>query len=324
MEAQWLDISVPAHKGKERIDTFLAREISQVSRTRVQKLIREGFVTVNGKAVKANHFLQPGELIKVFLAKPNPPEVVAENIPLDIVFEDDFLVIVNKKAGMVVHPAFGHSSGTLVNALLGYCKHLSTLNEPYRPGIVHRIDKDTSGLLVVAKDDKVHRALASQFTEKSVTRSYVALVWGWNREEKGTIETLLARSVKDRKKIRVASEGKHAVTHYEVVERYPLTSHMHLRLETGRTHQIRVHLAHIDHPVLGDHTYGGRGCRLGGLNRGETALAVELLKIMDRQALHAKTLGFVHPITGNDLLFDSELPDDMKQLFARLQTVKSE
>jgi len=322
MEEQWLDISVPAHKGKERIDTFLTREISQVSRSQIQKLIKEGFVTVNGKKIKANHLLQSAERIRVFIPRPRPPEVTPENIPLDIVYEDDYILVVNKRAGMVVHPAFGHHSGTLVNALLGHCTHLSSLNEPYRPGIVHRIDKDTSGLLVVAKVDRVHRDIAIQFSEKSVTRCYAAVVWGWFQKRSGTVETLLARSIKDRRKIKVASEGKHAVTHYEVVEKYPLTSLVHLRLGTGRTHQIRVHLAHIDHPVFGDHTYSGRGGRLGGLNRAETALAVGLLKMMPRQALHAKTLGFIHPVTDKSILFDSELPDDMEQLINRLQEAR--
>jgi 23S rRNA pseudouridine1911/1915/1917 synthase len=319
MEEQWLDIFVPAHKGKERIDTFLTRELSQVSRSQIQKLIKEGFVTVNGKKIKANHLIHSAERISVFIPRSRPPEVTPENIPLDIVYEDDYIIVVNKRAGMVVHPAFGHYSGTLVNALLGHCTHLSSLNEPYRPGIVHRIDKDTSGLLVVAKVDRIHRDLAIQFSEKSVTRCYAAVVWGWFQRRSGTVETLLARSVRDRRKVKVAPVGKHAVTHYEVVEKYPMTSLLQLRLGTGRTHQIRVHLAHIDHPVFGDHTYSGRGGQLGGLNRAEKALAVELLKMMPRQALHAKTLGFIHPVTEQRLLFDSELPDDMEQLIDRLQ-----
>jgi 23S rRNA pseudouridine1911/1915/1917 synthase len=324
MEGQCIAISVPEHKGKERIDTFLTREISHVSRSQIQRLIKDGFVTVDGNRVNPNHSLHPLEEIKIFIPKRRPIDVIPEDIPLDIVYEDDYLIVVNKKAGMVVHPAFGHATGTLVNALLAHCAKLSSVNEPSRPGIVHRIDKDTSGLLVVAKDDEVHRRLADQFGEKSVLRHYVAVVWGRFPKSSGTIETLLARSSRDRRQMRVTAEGKHAVTHFDVVERLPLTSLVELRLETGRTHQIRVHLAHIQHPVFGDHTYGGRGRQLGGLNKSNTALAMELLKIMPRQALHAKTLGFIHPKTREQISFDSDLPDDMKRLIGRLKEARRE
>jgi len=324
MEKRQIQISVPEHKGKERLDTFLAREISRVSRSQIQRLIKEGFVTVDGEGVKPNHLVRSSEKVEIFIPKLRPTELLPENISLDIVYEDDFIRVVNKRAGMVVHPAFGHSSGTLVNALLYHCGKLSGINEPCRPGIVHRLDKDTSGLLVVAKDDRVHNHLARQFGEKSVRRGYVAVVLGNFREDSGTVEASLARGVKDRRKIRVASDGKNAVTHFTVEERFPFISMLHLRLETGRTHQIRVHLAHIGHPVFGDHTYGGRGRQLGGLNKKETALMVELLKMMPRQALHAKTLGFTHPGTGEDCFFDSGLPDDMKRLLDRLREAKGE
>jgi len=324
MEKQKIEILVPENKGKERLDTFLVREIGKVSRSQIQRLIKEGFVTVDGRNVKPNHFVQPLEKISVFVAEPRPMELLPEEIPLSIVYEDDFLLVVNKKAGMVVHPAFGHSSGTLVNALLAHCQNLSTVNEPYRPGIVHRLDKDTSGLLVVAKNDNVHQNLAKQFAEKSVIRQYVAVVWGKFSESSGTIETLLSRSIKDRRKIKVAAVGKNAVTHFNVEEEFPLTSLLSLRLETGRTHQIRVHLSYIGHPVFGDHTYGGRGRQLGGLNKAKTALAMELLNIMPRQALHAKTLGFIHPITGEHCFFDSDLPDDMKRLINRLREARNQ
>jgi 23S rRNA pseudouridine1911/1915/1917 synthase len=261
-------------------------------------------------------------LIAVTIPKPTPPKIEAEDIPLEIVHEDDFLMVVNKKAGMVVHPAFGHSAGTLVHALLGHSNRLSTINEPSRPGIVHRLDKDTSGLLVVAKDDETHRHLADQFSCKSIVRLYVAVVWGRVKNRSGTVNTLLARSVKDRRKIRVAADGKKAVTHFKVVERLPLTSLLHLRLGTGRTHQIRVHLAHLGHPVLGDQTYGGRGRQLGGLNQSKVALTVDLLQVMPRQALHARSLGFVHPHTGESMLFESELPDDLQQLLERLRAAR--
>ncbi|MFH1943085.1 MAG: RluA family pseudouridine synthase [bacterium] len=324
MQGQLLEILVSENKEKERLDTFLSREISRVSRSQIQKFIRDGFVKVNGKEAKANHRVLPFEKIELVIPKPAPLDIIPEDIPLDMLYEDDFLLVVNKPAGMVVHPAFGHYSGTLVHALAAHCSNLSCVNEPYRPGIVHRIDKDTSGVLVVAKDDWVHRELADQFFKKTVIRSYAAVVWGEFNKRSGTIETLLARSVKDRRKIRVTAEGKDAVTHFEVVERLPLTSLIRLRLETGRTHQIRVHLAHIGHPVFGDPTYGGRGRQLGGLNQSQTALAVELLNMMQRQALHAKTLGFIHPKTKKELCFETELPEDMSDLLKRLREAMEE
>ena len=322
MEERRIEIAVPEHKAKERLDVFLAREIGGVSRSQIQRFLKEGWVTVDGKGVKANHLVHPSEKVEVIIPKPPPSEAIPEVIPLDVVYEDAFLAVINKKAGMVVHPAFGHSTGTLVNALLGRYEELSGMNEPHRPGIVHRIDKDTSGLLVVAKDDRIHRALAEQFGEKSVTRSYVAVVWGVFEKDSGTVETFLARSRKDRKKIAVAKQGKSAVTHFEVEEAFSFASFIQLRLGTGRTHQIRVHLAHIGHPVFGDRTYGGGGRRLSGLSPGQRRLAREILELMPRQALHAKTLGFVHPVTGEYRVFDSDLPDDMEQLLVRLQESK--
>lgn len=319
MERQ-IEISVPLHKGKERLDTFLTREISHVSRTQIQKLIQNGYITVNGKTVKPRHIVQPSEQIHVTIPKPPPIKILPEKFPLDVVYEDDHLLVVNKVPGMVVHPAYGHSNGTLVNALLAHTSHLSTVNDITRPGIVHRLDKDTSGLLVVAKNDNCHRLLAKQFEEKTVIRQYVAVVWGNFKNKSGTIETLLARSNKDRRKMQVAKTGKGAVTHFEVMEKYSLTSLIHLKLETGRTHQIRVHLSHIGHPVFGDQTYGGRGRQLSGLNKRDTTLAMELLQIISRQALHAKTLGFIHPATNETVFFDSKLPDDLNNLIQKLRT----
>ena len=319
MEGERITIVVPEHKSKERIDVFLTHEVSRVSRSQIQRLIKEGCVTLSGKPVKANHYIQPSEIIEIVLSKPRPPDVIAENIHLDIVFEDDFLLVIHKKAGMVVHPAFGNYSGTLVNALLAHCKRLSSVNDVTRPGIVHRLDKDTSGLLVVAKDDETHRHLAAQFFDKSVKREYVAVVWGHPKKLSGTIDTHLARSVKDRRRIRVSAEGKRAVTHYTVVERFRLASLLKLVLGTGRTHQIRVHLSHMGHPVFGDQTYGGRSRMLGGFNQSDTALGVDLLKMMPRQALHAKSLGFIHPQTENVLQFDSEIPEDMAELLKKLE-----
>lgn len=317
-----IQITVPPKKAKERIDAFLARELPQISRSQVQKYIKDGFVTINGQTVKAKHIILPGEQIQVVQQKPEPPDILAEDIPLNILYEDEYLMVINKPAGMVVHPAYGHSTGTLVNALLSHCEDLSNLNDMTRPGIVHRIDKDTSGLLVIAKSNHVHHLLAKQFAEKSVDRIYHAFAWGKIKPGTGTVHTNIARCIRDRKKMAVSQIGKHAVTHYRILKTFPLVSLVELKLETGRTHQIRVHLAHIGHPVFGDQTYGGVGKQLGGLSQRDTALAVELLNMMPRQALHAKTLGFIHPVTEEKLHFDSELPEDMTLLFNRLEEAR--
>lgn len=322
MKERHIRILVPEHKSKERIDIFLTREIAEVSRSQIQKAIKEGCITVDGKHVRANHQVQPSEQIDIVIPKPCPPDVLPEPIPLNILFEDDHLIIVNKPAGMVVHPAYGHASGTLVNALMAHCDALSKVNDPTRPGIVHRIDKDTSGLLVVAKSDRVHRHLARQFGEKKVQREYRALVWGRIKKGSGTVETLLSRSLKDRRKITVSGKGKSAVTHFQVIERFAFTSFLKLVLETGRTHQIRVHLAHLGNPVFGDQTYGGRSRQLGGLNQLRMQQAIALLELMPRQALHAKTLGFQHPATKKQVFFDSDLPEDMAQVLQKLRELE--
>lgn len=319
MENQHIEFVVPQHKSKERIDIFLSREIANSSRSQIQKWIKNGLVAVDQNPVKVNHLVKPFERISVEIPRPVPPDILPESIPVAIVYEDEHLLVVNKPAGMVVHPAYGHSTGTLVNALLGHCGRLSRENAAERPGIVHRLDKDTSGLLVVAKNDHVHRELAKQFSEKSTSRIYQALVWGQNLHPKGTIDTFLSRSSRDRKMFSVSQAGKNAVTHYQVEKMFDFLSFLELKLETGRTHQIRVHLAHIGHPVFGDPTYGGRTKQLIGLNRSQTAFAVELLNLMQRQALHAKTLGFVHPITQKEMQFDSELPEDMERVLDKLK-----
>jgi 23S rRNA pseudouridine1911/1915/1917 synthase len=319
MEDRKIEIVVPDHKEKERLDTFLTREIKSVSRSRIQRLIQDGFITVSGGKQKSNYLIRPSDKIAVLLPKSHPHEILPEDIPLEIIFEDEFILIINKKAGMVVHPAYGHRTGTMVHALLGYCSHLSKVNEPYRPGIVHRLDKDTSGLLVVAKTDHVHHELAKQFQKKTIIREYQALVWGKFQKNKGVIETYLSRSLKDRRKIIVAAQGKFAITHYNILERYRFITFLNLRLETGRTHQIRVHLSYHGHPVFGDQTYGGRTRQLNDLNRADATYAIELLSLISRQALHAKTIGFIHPVTRENLLFESELPQDISQVLSRLR-----
>ena len=312
------DIVVPAGQKKERLDVYLTSHVENATRTKVQEAIRNGEVVVNGRDVKASHAIIPGEVIHIELSKPEPPEVLPENIPLDIVYEDKYLLVVNKPAGMVTHPAYKNYSGTLVNALL---YHSQTLSQPHplRPGIVHRLDKDTSGLLVVAKDETTHQKLSRQFANKTTEREYRAIVWGVFKTPEGIIEAPLGRSKSDRKKVAVVKEGKYAATEYEVMEQFPYLALLRLRLRTGRTHQIRVHLAHIHHPVFGDETYGGRKITAGGIDGKKKAEAANLLERISRQALHAKKLGFVHPMKKEFMRFDSELPEDMKRVLEFLE-----
>lgn len=318
-EREKLRIVVPAKQSKERIDVYLTHQVENASRSKVQKAIEAGFVLVNGKRVKPSHPIAPGEVIDITFPRPPRPEAKPEDIPLDIVYEDDQLLIVNKPAAMVTHPAYGNYSGTLVNALLHYCNSLSAVNTEMRPGIVHRLDKDTTGLMVIAKNDVAHHVLAKQFSKRTIDREYWAIVWGKFKQPKGTIEASLGRSKKDRKKVTVTADGKHAATEYEVLKEFDYLSLVRLKLKTGRTHQIRVHLVHVGHPVFGDPTYGGRSNTWGGLEGKKAQHAANLLKLISRQALHAKTIGFVHPTTREHKQFDSELPDDMK---AVLESVK--
>ncbi len=314
-----LHFTIPPGKTKERIDKYLACHIQKATRSKVHQGIKAGFVTVNGKPVKPSYLVTPGDEIHVVIPKPPPSEARPEKIPLSILYEDEYLLVINKPAGMVVHPAYGNYTGTLVNALLYYSKKLSTANTVERPGIVHRLDKDTSGLLVVAKDDATHAGLAKQFARKTVEREYWAVVWGLFKQKRGMVEASLGRSKSDRKKVTVVTGGKSAVTEYEVMEEFDSLALVRLKLKTGRTHQIRVHLAHIHHPVFGDPTYGGRNASWAGSDRHRQAHMRNLLELIPRQALHAKTLGFIHPSTGTFLQFDSELPEDMQRLLQELK-----
>jgi 23S rRNA pseudouridine1911/1915/1917 synthase len=320
MHGEIIEIQVPHDKAKERIDVFLARALPRVTRSQIQKMIKAGLVTIAGVDVKANHLVRSQERIQVVIRKPPSNDLIPQRIPLSIVHEDEYLIVVNKPAGMVVHPAYGHPDGTLVNALLAHCHSLAHTGSPLRPGIVHRLDKDTSGLIVIAKDEVIHAHLAKQFHDKTVDREYISIAWGRFKKRSGRIETIIGRSNRDRRKMSVAKQGKIAVTHFSVMEQYQFLALLKLNLETGRTHQIRVHLAHINHPVFGDQNYGGRTKQTGGLNQNNLSLAMALLKGMTRQALHAKTIGFIHPITGDNLQFDSKIPDDMLSTIEALRS----
>ncbi|MBM4167602.1 MAG: RluA family pseudouridine synthase [Ignavibacteria bacterium] len=307
-------IVVAPKQHKVRLDIYLTHQIENATRSKVQKAIEDGLVLVDGKPAKASHPVSPHEVIDITFPRPPRPVARPEDIPLNIVFEDDVLLIVNKPAGMVTHPAYGNYSGTLVNALLSYCNRLSGVNTEMRPGIIHRLDKDTSGLMVIAKTDSAHHLIARQFSRRTIDREYWAIIWGTLGQPRGTIEASLGRSKRDRKKVTVTREGKHAVTEYEVIRKLDYLSLVRLKLKTGRTHQIRVHLSHIGHPVFGDPAYGGRSATWGGLKGKKSQQALNLLKLMNRQALHAKTVGFVHPVSREHVCYDSELPEDMQQV----------
>lgn len=315
---------IKVDRGQEllRIDKFLMARLPNVTRNKVQAGIKEGFVKVNGEPVKANHKIHPGDSIHVYL--PEPPrdeEVLPEDIPLNIVYEDPHLLVVNKPAGMVVHPAYQNWSGTLVNALTYHFQNLPEMkgNEG-RPGLVHRIDKDTSGLLVIAKTEQAMTGLARQFFDHSIERTYNALVWGEPEEEKGTIHVNVGRSLKDRR-ITVAFPegdfGKNAITHYRVIKSLRYVSLLECRLETGRTHQIRAHLRWIGHPLFNDAAYGGNQILKGTIFTKYKQFVHNCFKILPRQALHAKTLGFIHPITKKKMQFDSNLPDDFSNVLKK-------
>lgn len=318
---------VPKILTKQRIDKYIANFIENASRTKVQKAIDLGYVTVNGELVKSNYLVKPDDEIEIELEYPDKQDVIPENIPLDIVFEDDFLMIINKPPGMVVHPAYKNYSGTLVNAVMYYALQkndtLSSLNGFERAGIVHRLDKDTSGLIVVAKDEVTHRKLSEQFFHHTIKREYNAIVWGKLKKKKGEIINRLGRDKRDRKKVAVLKDddasGKTAITHYEVISEFDFLSLVKLNLKTGRTHQIRVHLSDIGHPVFGDETYGGREPHSVNLTSNMKAQIKNLLEIMPRQALHARLLGFIHPDTKKELLLESDLPEDMKNIILKLK-----
>ena len=314
-----------ADKGQEpmRLDKFLTMRIENATRTKVQKGIEVGSVLVNQRQVKSNYQIKPADLVTVVL--PNPPrnpELIAENIPINIVYEDDSLVLINKNAGMVVHPGYNNYSGTLVNALLFHISKLPEYSDEMRPGLVHRIDKDTSGLILVAKSETALVHLAKQFYDHSINRIYNALVWGDVKNDTGTVVGNISRDLKDRRLSAVFEDpaiGKHAVTHYTVLERFGFCTLIECKLETGRTHQIRAHMKHIGHTLFADDAYGGLKILAHSKLPKYESFIQNCFEIMSRQALHAKTLGFVHPETKKQLDFNSELPPDFSEVLIKIR-----
>jgi len=291
-----------------RIDAYLANTLENQSRSYIQKLIDEAEVTVNGKTVRSNYKVKAGDEIEVTIPDPVKLDVAPENIDLDIIYEDNDIIVVNKPKGMVVHPAAGNYSGTLVNALLAHCEgSLSDINGVIRPGIVHRIDKDTTGILVVAKNNEAHEGLSEKLKVHDINRVYTAICEGVIKEDSGTVDAPIGRHPVDRKKMAVNTRnGRHAVTHFKVLERFKNATLIEARLETGRTHQIRVHMSYIGHPLLGDEVYGRK---------------TQKFKLQG-QALHATVLGFEHPVTGKYMEFSSELPEYFKELIVKLRNLK--
>ena len=310
-----------------RVDKFMATHLEDTSRHRVQCAIKEGYVRVGDKIAKANLIVRPGDVIRFMMPyRRRGTEIIPQDIPLDIVYEDNDLLVVNKPAGMVVHPGHGNYDGTLVNAVafhLGINPSASAREaDDERMGIlVHRIDKDTSGLLVVAKNDETQMNLAKQFFEHSIERLYVAVVWGNIKEDEGTIDGAIGRDPNDRLRFKVYPEdderAKHAVTHFKVLERFGYVTVVECRLETGRTHQIRVHMSHIGHPLFNDERYGGADIRKGTIYAKYRQFIQNCFELCPRQALHAKTLGFIHPRTGKLIRFDSTIPEDMESMIAK-------
>ncbi len=324
VSAEGAEIVVGADEARERLDRLLARHVPDLSRSRLKALIEAGHVTLGGRTMTdASHRVNEGDRLAVAVPEPEDPTPQAEAIPLDVVFEDDALIVIDKPAGLVVHPAAGHWTGTLVNALIAHCgDSLSGIGGIRRPGIVHRLDKDTTGLMVVAKTDQAHAALSAQFADHGRTgpleRAYQALVWGRPKRDAFTIDQPLDRDPRARERIAVRRGGREAITHVSVEQELTggLVSRITCRLETGRTHQIRVHMAHEGHPLLGDETYGkGFRTKAGKL----PVPAQAALEALGRQALHAAILGFAHPASGEHLRFESPLPADMARLVVALE-----
>ena len=327
-EELFLRYEFRADDGQEplRIDKFLVNRIEKASRNKLREAIDANHVQVNGKPVKASYKVKPGDMINVLVDKePNELKVIPQDIPIDIVYEDEDILLVNKHAGMVVHPGFGNYDGTLLNAL-AYHFGVEVEDTGKRPWLVHRIDKNTSGLLVIAKNDEAMTHLSKQFKDHTIERTYQALVWGSPKEKEGTITTQIGRDIYDRKKFVVYQDeekGKKAITHYKVLEDFTYTSLVQCNLETGRTHQIRVHMKHLGHVLFNDDFYGGDKILKGVVFSKYKQFVENCFSVLQRQGLHAKSLGFEHPRTGKWMHFESELPDDMKKVLEKWRNVKS-
>ena len=305
-ESDMITFAAEADDVGKRVDVFAAENYEELSRSGLKKIIDGGGVTVNNKTVKANYKLRTGDIVTMNIPESVPLEIIPQNIPLDILYEDDDVIVINKPQGMVVHPAPGHYTDTLVNALLYHCgDSLSGINGIMRPGIVHRIDMDTSGVIMAAKNNNAHRSLALQLAEHSITRKYNAIVYNNIKEDEGTIDKPLGRNPSDRKKMAVVPGGRRAVTHYRVLDRLGKFTYIEAQLETGRTHQIRVHMTYAGHPLLGDSVYGPKKQPFN----------------LKGQVLHARVLGFVHPVTGEYMEFESPLPEYFQKLLERCRNI---
>lgn len=306
MASELMTFRIAEGEQGRRLDKFLSERLTEHSRSYIQKLIDEEQIFINNSIKKSNYKLRVGDIIQISIPEPVVLDVIPENIPLDIIYEDDDILIINKPKNMVVHPAAGHNTGTVVNAVMYHCReHLSTINGVMRPGIVHRIDKDTSGVLVICKNDKSHQCVAEQLKVHSITRKYRAIVHGIIKADEGTVHAAIGRHPEERKKMAVhVKNGRDAVTHYQVLDRMKGYTYIECTLETGRTHQIRVHMAAIGHPILGDMVYGPKKCPVKGLQG---------------QTLHAMVLGFIHPSSGKYVEFQADLPEYFQELLKRLK-----
>ncbi len=318
-------IDVDKGQSMVRIDKFLADKIKNVSRNRIQSAADAGNILVNGKSVKSSYKVKPHDSISIVMAEPpRDVEIKPENIPLRILYEDNDLIVLNKEAGMVVHPGHGNFNGTLVNALMYHLRHIPLFSSgEVRPGLVHRIDRNTSGVLVIAKTELAMNHLAKQFFDRTTSRKYIALVWGNLEDNSGTITGHIGRSIRDRKKMQVfpdGDQGKHAITHWKVVERMGYVTLVECKLETGRTHQIRAHFEHIKHPLFNDDKYSGDSIVKGTTFTKYKQFVENCFKVCPRHALHAQSLGFKHPTTGKFMLFETEVPTDMVQVIEKWRT----
>jgi len=308
------EIVAPPQFSSERVDKFVTERIADITRSKVQKLIDMQLIELNRSHVqRASQKVTAGDVLSVRIPMLRRLRAEPENIPLQIVYEDDDMLAVNKAPGMVVHPAVGNRTGTLVNALANYCTSLSTVNGAYRPGIVHRLDKFTSGIIIAAKNDRVHNTLARKFENRDLNKTYLALVWGELSSRTGEIRSNIGRHKGDRKKFAVQNDGKFAETHFEVLESFRFMSFVKIRILTGRTHQIRVHFSEMGHPVVGDTEYGGRTKKLKSLAPHYRRTAIDVLDIINRQALHSHQLEMSHPVSGEPLCITAELPEDMQR-----------